>query len=137
MFRTLLLSAAALVAATFLAFGAGERPAEAGPTITATQGCIKDLFAPFDGKMDCFASHPYGVKHVQLVLPSNGPISVALHGQHYNCEPVVYFSVVDVGDPHLGQYIETTPCPPRSRVDDYKAPDLEPERLIQLQLIVM
>jgi hypothetical protein len=138
MFRALLLSAAAVVAATFLALGGGGRAAEAEPTITVTQGCFKDLYAPFDGMMDCFASHPFGVKHVQLVLPSDGPFAVALHGQYYDCEPVVYFSVPDVGDPNLSLYIETTPCLPNGPIDDYKSPDVQRlESFVQLQLVLM
>ena len=138
MFRALLFSAAAVVAATFLALGAGERSAQAeSATLTVTTGCFKDLFAPFDGKMDCFTSHPFGVKHVLLQLPSDSPLKVTLHSQSYDCETPVYFSVPDVGDPNLSLYIETTPCLPNGQIDDYKSPGGRQEICCpQLQLIV-
>ena len=139
MFRTLLLSAAAIVAGTFFALAPGERAAHADTvSVTAIAGCKADLFAPYDGMIDCFTSHPFGVKHVQLVVPTDGPFSIGLHGQSYNCEDIVYFSVPDIGVDNLLQYMETAPCLPNHGIDDFKAPDggIKPVRG-QFQLILM
>jgi len=130
MFRGMLLGAAAVVAASFLALGTGHHSAQAdGITLTVATACATDWHAPFDGKLDCVTSHPFGVKHVKVEIPTTWKgVSLVLYDQDFDCESPVSFSVVDLGV-SVVEHIETTPCLPNEGIDDFLAPGFEPSRI--------